>query len=228
MMVASAALAQADFRVAPLTRDTLQERVYKQLAELILDGGIAPGKLVTIQSLADAFGVSAMPVREALKRLSASNALTVVSGRSIGVPPITLDRLTDLRNVRLEIEGAATAWAAPRIDAGGLTSLEDDLAHMDEAISSGNTTDYLRANRSFHFTIYRASGSPVSVALIESLWMQISPYFNLLQGSGNYVSANTSHRMAVAALRRADADSAKAAIRDDIGRSYDALASMLG
>jgi DNA-binding GntR family transcriptional regulator len=228
MMVASAALAQADFRVAPLTRDTLQERVYKQLAELILDGGIAPGRLVTIQNLADAFGVSAMPVREALKRLTAANALTVVSGRTIGVPPITLHRLTDLRNVRLEIEGAATAWAAVRIDAGRLTSLEDDLVRMDEAIASGNTTDYLRANRSFHFKIYRASGSPVSVALIESLWMQISPYFNLLQGSGNYVSANTSHRMAVTALRKADADSAKAAIKDDIGRSYDVLASMLG
>jgi DNA-binding GntR family transcriptional regulator len=81
-----------------------------------------------------------MPVREALKRLTAANALTVVSGRSIGVPPITLQRLTDLRNVRLEIEGAATAWAAARIDAGGLTSLEDDLVSMDEAISSGNTT----------------------------------------------------------------------------------------
>jgi DNA-binding GntR family transcriptional regulator len=225
-MVASA-LAQADFRVAPLARDTLQDRVYKQLAELILDGGFPPGRFVTIQSLAEAFGVSAMPVREALKRLTASNALRVVSGRSVGVPPITLERLTDLRNVRLEIESAATAWAAACIDADGLANLDHDLARMDQAISSGNTTDYLRANRSFHFTIYRASGSPVSVALIESLWLQIGPYFTLLEGSGNYVSANTSHRIAAAALRKGDADSAKAAIRADIGRAYDLLASML-
>ena len=199
-MTVAGAVAQADIRAAPVARDTLQERVYNRLASLILDGDIPPGRLVTIQSLAEAFGVSAMPVREALKRLTASNALTVVSGRSIGVPPITLERFTDLRNVRREIEGAATAWAAKRIDADSLASLEHDLVRMDQAIASGETTAYLRANRSFHFTIYRASGSPVSVALIESLWLQISPYFNLLQGSGNYVSANSSHRIAAEAL----------------------------
>jgi DNA-binding GntR family transcriptional regulator len=227
-MMPAGTVAQADFRVAPLSRDTLQERVYNRLASLILDGDIPPGRLVTIQSLAEAFGVSAMPVREALKRLTASNALTVVSGRSIGVPPITLERLTDLRNVRREIEGAATAWAAKRIDADSLAALEDDLRRMDQAITSGETTAYLRANRSFHFTIYRASGSPVSVALIESLWLQISPYFNLLQRSGNYVLASTCHRMAVEALRRGGAASARAAIRADIDRAFDILASMLG
>jgi DNA-binding transcriptional MocR family regulator len=99
-MTVAGAVGQADIRAAPVARDTLQERVYNRLASLILDGGIPPGRLVTIQSLAEAFGVSAMPVREALKRLTASNALTVVSGRSIGVPPITLERFRDLRNVR--------------------------------------------------------------------------------------------------------------------------------
>src|SRR3984885_15204144 len=127
-MTVGGAVTQADFRAAPVSRDTLQEPFYNRLASLILDGGIPPGRLVTIQSLAEAFGVSAMPVREALKRLTASNALTVVSGRSIGVPPITLERFTDLRNVRREIEGAATEWAAQRIDANGLSSLERDLA----------------------------------------------------------------------------------------------------
>src|SRR4051812_10868239 len=105
-------ISQRELQVEPLARDTLQERVYNQLAGLILDGGIAPGQFVTIQGLAEAFDVSTMPVREALKRLTAANALTVVSGRSIGIPPLTLDRLTDLRNVRVEIEGTAAAWAA--------------------------------------------------------------------------------------------------------------------
>ena len=46
-------------------RGTLQDHVYRQLCELILNGEIAPGQLITIQALAEAFGVSAMPVREA-------------------------------------------------------------------------------------------------------------------------------------------------------------------
>ena len=63
-------------------KGTLQDHVYQQLSELILNGEIAPGQLVTIQALSDAFGVSAMPVREALQRLPAAKALTVISGRS--------------------------------------------------------------------------------------------------------------------------------------------------
>ena len=74
-------------------RGTLQDHVYRQLCELILNGEIAPGQLITIQALADAFGVSAMPVREALQRLTAARVLTVISSRSIGVPPLTSERL---------------------------------------------------------------------------------------------------------------------------------------
>ena len=124
-----------DIQVEPLDRDTLQQRVYHQVAGLILDGGIAPGQLVTIQSLADSFGVSTMPVREALKRLTAEKALTVVSGRSMGIPLLTLERLTDLRNVRLELEGAAAAWAAKGADKATLAALEIDLDRMDRAIA---------------------------------------------------------------------------------------------
>lgn len=209
--------------VEPLGRETLQDRVYQQIAGLILDGGIVPGQLVTIQGLAEAFGVSAMPVREALKRLSAAHALNVVSGRSIGIPRLSLDRLVDLRNVRIEVEGTAAAWAARAMAAPGLALLEDQLDRMDQSVPAGDTRDYLRANRAFHFAIYRAAGSPTIVSLIEILWLQISPYFNLLRESGNYLSANIHHRAMVDALQRKDEAAARAAMVADITGSFEVL-----
>ncbi len=209
--------------VEPLGRETLQDRVYQQIAGLILDGGIVPGQLVTIQGLAEAFGVSAMPVREALKRLTAAHALNVVSGRSIGIPRLSLDRLVDLRNVRIEVEGTAAAWAALAIAPAGLALLEDQLDRMDRSVPAGDTRDYLRANRAFHFAIYRAAGSPTIVSLIEILWLQISPYFNLLRESGNYLSANVHHRAMVDALQRKDEAAARAAIVADITGSFEVL-----
>lgn len=221
-------VAKSEFQVVPLDRDTLQDRVYNQVAGLILDGGIVPGQLITIQGLAEAFGVSAMPVREALKRLGAANALTVVSGRSIGVPPLTLQRLTDLRNVRLELEGTATAWAARNIDGKEIAIVEAHLERMERSIADSDTRTYLQANRAFHFAIYRSAGSLTMVSLIEILWLQISPYFNLLRESGNYVSANIHHRAMVEALARHDADAARAAIAADIAGSFEVLARILG
>jgi len=77
--MAVAAFTNKGLQVPPLSKETLQEQVFRHVTELILDGSIVPGEMVTVQSLADAFGVSPMPVREALRRLTAANALTVVS-----------------------------------------------------------------------------------------------------------------------------------------------------
>jgi len=82
-----------------VARVTLPEEIYRRLKTMILDGGLMPGELVTIQGLAGAFGVSAMPVREALQRLTAEGALRVISGRSVGIPELESDRLTDLTKV---------------------------------------------------------------------------------------------------------------------------------
>jgi len=227
MPMADAAASKAEFQIVPLARDTLQERVYRQVSDLILDGEIAPGQLVTIQSLAEAFGVSTMPVREALKRLTAAGALTLVTGRSMGIPKLSLDRLADLKNVRVEIEGLAAEWAARSIGDDDLGRLREECAHMDAAVRTGDAKAYLRGNRAFHFTIYRATRSPALIGVIEALWLQISPYFNLLHGSGNYVSANLRHRTLLQALERRDGDAARAAMAADIDGAYGVLHRML-
>src|SRR3978361_2237694 len=79
--------------VKQIRRGTMQEDVYRQAKQLILNGWLPPGRSITIQWLADACGVSAMPVREAILRLTAEKALTVVAGRSRGIPPLTRERL---------------------------------------------------------------------------------------------------------------------------------------
>jgi len=111
----------------PVDRDTVQERVYRQIREMILNGEMEPGQTITLQSLSDAFQVSAMPVREALRRLMAEQALTVVFGRSVGVPVLTRERLADLCRVRREVEPLAAAWALPRITERDLERLSCDL-----------------------------------------------------------------------------------------------------
>lgn len=213
--------------VAPLERQTLQDQVYRALCELILNGEIAPGQQVTVRSLSDAFGVSAMPVREALKRLSAADAITVVAGRSIGIPRLTHERLVDLKNVRIEIEPLAAGWAVERIAVPELARLSEDLDHLESADRTGDVRAYLRANRAFHFTIYGASRSQVLMTIIEALWLQISPYFNLLHASGNYTTANIHHRRMLQALERRDRESVVAAMKADISSAYDVLSDLL-
>jgi len=213
--------------IASLSKESLQEQVFRHVTDLILDGSFVPGEMVTVQSLADAFGVSPMPVRDALRRMTAANALTVVSGRSIGIPALSRARLTDLRNVRFEIEPLAAGWAAERHDPSNLAEIERYLRALEIAGASGNTRAYLRANHAFHFSIYRAAGSENLLKIIENLWLQISPYFNLLHDSGNYSTANEHHQAMFAALGRCDPDAIRAAVRSDIDAAYHVLTGLL-
>ena len=213
--------------ITPLSRETLQERVFRHVTELILDGSIVPGEMVTVQSLADAFGVSPMPVREALSRLTAANALTVVSSRSIGIPALSRARLTDLRDVRFEIEAIAGGWAAERRDEDTLALLSRHLDALESANAAGDVKAYLRANYAFHFCIYRAAGSENILKIIENLWLQISPYFNMLNDSGNYSTANQHHQQMFAAIENGDIASIQEAIRRDIDAAYRVLVRLL-
>ncbi|MDQ2803904.1 MAG: GntR family transcriptional regulator, partial [Pseudomonadota bacterium] len=114
----------------PVPRETVQARVHHQLVAMILDGEIEPGQTVTITALAEAFGVSAMPVREALHRLTAAGALTIVAGRSVGIPPLSVERLLDLKRVRIEVEGLAAEWAARNATPATLARLDELIAQM--------------------------------------------------------------------------------------------------
>ena len=223
----SGASRAAPLPVSRIARGTLQDQVYRQVCDLILDGHIAPGQTVTLQNLADGFGISVMPVREALQRLTAARALTVVSGRSIGIPHLSTALLLDLKQVRLEVEGIAAEWAAARIGAEQLSRLGAHVETMREAIREGVPKDFLRANRAFHFAVYEAAGSEVLMDVIEPLWLRISPFFNLLHRSGNYTDALAQHVAVLAALRAGDAGGARAGIRADIEAAAAVLLRLL-
>lgn len=73
--------------------------------------------------------------------------LTVISSRSIGIPALTVERMLDLRRVRLEIEPLAADWAAARITRADLGELEELVESMKAAARCGDRKQYVRMNR---------------------------------------------------------------------------------
>jgi DNA-binding GntR family transcriptional regulator len=213
--------------VRPVSKSSVTDQVYRQVRDLILDGEIEPGQTVTIQSLADAFGVSAMPVREALHRLVAAKALTVVSGRSVGVAPLTANRLVDLTRVRKVVEGLAAEWAAAHVTAADLDRLQQLIERMESAAIRKDRRQFVPANRAFHFLVYERAHSDSLLAVIESLWLQISPYFDLLHAVGNWHTANLFHRALLDALSARNGGAARQALMDDIDAAARALSALL-
>ena len=168
------------FDVPKLSRSTLNEEVYEQLKQALMSGKIAPGSTMTIRSLASSFGISVMPVREALRRLVAEHVLTLLPNRSVALPVFTRERFNEITRIRTSLEGLAAEEGARHVTPEMLAHMARMTSLM-ESKTAGSNTETLAWNREFHFTLYIASNMPTLVKMIESLWLQAGPLLHLQQ-----------------------------------------------
>ncbi len=215
--------------VLQVSRETLRTRVYGSLCEALMMGRFEPGQALTVRGLAEAFGVSPTPVREALQRLAASGALAAEPNRFYRVPTITPERIQDLRRIRAALEGLAAEQAAERITKAEIQRLARANDRMVKAIERQDAKVYLAANEEFHFTIYEAAGSETLLQIIHGLWLSIGPTLNLLFRDITLVQAlGDNHQRALEALTVRDGPAARAAIVDDIMAAGAFLAQTMG
>ena len=90
--------------VTPLIRQTLSADVYKQLRDLLMSGRVMPGEALSLRSIAEALGVSVMPVREAVHRLVAEQALELTANRVLRVPVMTISQFREITSIRINLE----------------------------------------------------------------------------------------------------------------------------
>lgn len=219
--------------LAPVGRETVQDRVYQELRRALIGGLFAPGQVLTIRQMADALVTSTMPVREAVGRLITEQALEMLPNRSIRVPPVTAERIADLLRARVLIEGEAMALAAARMTPHQVAAIRAIMLEWEELRLGGNpeTVDReVTLNHAFHFEIYRACGSPVLLPMIESLWLQSGPFTRAAIYAFSEAGANDAarfHHDIVTALERGDAGAARAALVADISRPFAYLGDKL-
>jgi DNA-binding GntR family transcriptional regulator len=209
-------------QIGRLERVTLGERVHAELRELLMSGELAPGQRMSLRSIAETLGVSIMPVREAVARLVSDHSLEVLPNRAVRVPLMSRARFCELTAVRLAVEGFAAEEAARnRSDADLMAMQRFERAFLDQARSPDpQAGQAVRANKELHFAVYRATGLPTLVGIIEGLWLKIGPVLNFdLKISPDRLrtgGAAEQHRRLVAAVEARDGASARKALTDDV------------
>lgn len=208
--------------VTPLKRQTLGGDVYQQLRELLMSGVLVPGEQVSLRSIAAALGVSVMPVRDAVNRLTAEQALEVTPNRALRVPVLTAAQFREITAIRINLEGLATERAAALLDEAGLAVVE--RWHADFAREMARTrpdgSRLIAFNKELHFAVYRSAGMPMLLQLIEALWLRIGPILNHdLRAGSRRVDEGAAvghHERLVKALGRHDGTAARVALQKDI------------
>ena len=203
---------------APPAPSALKD-AYTLILEAIDSGIYRPGDRLVESELADRFGVSRTPVREALQRLETQSMLAR-DGRSLIVASLDHNQLAELYVVRAELEGLAARLAAQHASAEEIRVLgamvEDDRRLL------GDPKALSRANRRFHKQIHLASHNRYLVQQLDLVHRSMALLASTsLAAEGRDATALEEHAAIIAAIARRDGDAAYDALRTHISRAFE-------
>ena len=193
---------------------------YTLILEAIEAGFFKPGDRLVESELAERFGVSRTPVREALQRLE-TQAMLTRDGRSLIVASLDHNQLSELYAVRTELEGLAARLAARHATEEEVRVLRS-MVEEDKALLGGDPRALSRANKRFHKQIHLASHNRFLVQQLDlvhrSMALMATTSF---AAEGRDGPALAEHERIVAAIEARDGEAAFAALRAHISKAYE-------
>ena len=205
-----------DTKARPLERRVFREEIREQLIEDILNGRLAPGARIVETRIAQQFGVSQGPVREALRDLELFGFVVSSPFRGTQVRKISTEELLEIYPIRAALEGVAARAAAGRIDQATLDHLEVLIGVMREAAARDDHRAEADADHNFHHAIVKASGN----RMVEHVWQTMR--LSITTCLTHSITHRSLHEIAerhvavLEALRSGDPDRAEAAVRRHI------------
>ena len=193
---------------------------YSLILEAIESGLFKPGDRLVESELADKFGVSRTPVREALQRLETQGMLTR-DGRSLIVASLDHNQLSELYVVRTELEGLAARLAARHATEEELHVLRS-MVTEDKALLGGDPRLLSRANKRFHKQIHLASHNRFLIQQLDLVHRAMALMATTsFAAEGRDAPALAEHEKIVAAIEARDAEGAYQALKTHISRAYE-------
>lgn len=196
---------------------TLAEQVAGNLEKSILDNELSPGTELSEVELAEYFGVSRGPVREALRQLGAAGLVSLNPRRPATVRILSKKEILDAYQVRDALEQLAVRLCVPKLTAENLARLDDLMATMEAAVDAGDIDGFFAANASFHHVIIEAADNST---LKESHNLVSRPMARYRRRSlelrGDLRSSLSEHLAILGALRDRDVELAVRLVQDHI------------
>ena len=194
-------------------------RIATRLREAILTGAYAPGARIRQEDLAEEFGASRLPVREALRILESDGLVTLVANTGAWVAHLSLAECEEMYQIRERIEPLLLRYSMPNLSPETLDRLEE-LA--DEMQSGSDVETFLRLDREFHLLSYTGATTSVLGDTVHRLWNSTQHYrraFTMLIGPEGNRAVHYEHQLLVGALRRGDGEDAERVLSGHIRRT---------
>lgn len=202
------------------------EHAYEYVLQRILSSEFPAGTRLNLDEIARTLGVSRMPVREAIRRLSSEGLVTIYPRRGSTVTPLSVDDILDLAEIRELLEGLAIRRALPHFDPPAVQHLETLLSQMEAAVSTPEL--WLRLHDEFHDYLSSRSQSARLTTLVRQLRQSVTPQIRLFLSvypKGEFPGVE--HWDLIEVIKSRDPHRAEATLRKHVASTARALGEFL-
>ncbi len=207
--------------------DPIVPQVIQSLRQAIIEMQLAPGQALSENDIAQRYGVSRQPVREAFIKLREAGLLQILPSRGTYVVKISAREVLNARFVREAVECAIVRAAAPLADTGAIKVLAALIAEQRDAVARGDTRRFTLLDESFHRAIADIIECDYAARVVESARAQTDRVRYLsLPGTTPLDTLMDQHQEIVDALASRDADAAEAAMRRHLREILSALPNL--
>ena len=206
-------------RLQKIGRGNLSALVYEQLRAALMSGYYEPGQRLTLVDLADELGTSVTPVREAIFRLVADGALEMQRSQTISVPVLSQERISELKTIRILLEGEAASVAAQKATAREVREAARINDAFFTALRDGDPHQASEFNRAFHLAIVAMADMPILLTTVEMMWARMGALIhriNLGRKMLKNYGPEHEHYGVLKGLANRDSELARRSIQDDI------------
>lgn len=212
------------------TEDTglLSDRIRNALTDAISSGELAPGTTLDEQQLADRYGASRTPVREALRQLATSGMVEVRPRRGVIVRHVTAEEVMDMFETMAEIEAVCVRLATYRITPLERSRLLRIHEASEAAVEAGDVDAYDALNREFHEAIYRAAHNDFLADQAIAVRTRLNAFRRMqLRQDRRLVTSRAEHDAVMRAIAEGDGDEAARRMRAHMLNAASALDSYI-
>lgn len=201
-------------------RPTTVQHIYADLRHLIIDLSVKPGTVINKKEIAERFGVSQTPVREALILLEEEGLVDIFPQSRTEVSHIDIQHAREAHFLRLSVEIEVARVLSQSIDNGGLADLNAWIERQETELHVDKQTAFKLADNSFHNEMFRLAGVAGLIQIIDRRrghYDRIRGLYLLVEERRHIVIRE--HRAIFAALQSGDPAMAESAIRAHLGKS---------
>lgn len=195
------------------TRTTLRERIADGIRNAIVNGTIPSGSRVAEPDLAERFGISRTPVREALRQLESEGFITVVPRKGAIVASMSEKDISDFYDLKMVLEGFAARQATHALSDADIDRMDAVNEAMLAAAAQQEWRKAIELHNEFHEIFVVASGNERLAAIDRNLVLQFQRFRLILAMHGSIEGSARQHREIIAAFRSRDAELAESLVR---------------